>query len=84
MRTFWKGVTVAVLAIASCSCGGWAGHRGTQSDPNEQQGNPNAQPEKSMAKPDNAQDDSDKASKDPHTLTPDGSNQGPGRPGQKR
>jgi len=50
MRNLWKFVPLVVLVAATWDCGGEPGHRGTPSDPNQQQGNPNAQPENSIVK----------------------------------
>ncbi len=66
-----KIVAILFLTLGLSACNSDQGHRGTPSDPNEQQGNPNAKPEESMKPVSNHQDDGDKASKDPHPLTQD-------------
>jgi hypothetical protein len=67
-RSLWKLAPVFALALVSFGCGGEPGRRGTQFDPNNEQGNPKAQPEKSINSKPGDQPDSDKTSKDPHTL----------------
>ena len=65
----WKIAPLVVFAFVSIGCGGTEpGHRGTPSDPNEEQGNPKAQPEKSINGKPGSQPESDKTSKDPHTT----------------
>ncbi len=66
-----KIVAILFLSLGLSACNSDQGHRGTPSDPNEQQGNPNAKPEQSMKAVSNGQDAGDKAGKDPHTLTQD-------------
>jgi hypothetical protein len=69
MRNLWKFVPLVVLVAATWDCGGEPGHRGTPSDPNQQQGNPNAQPENSIVKGKvGDQPSGDKTGKDAHTL----------------
>lgn len=71
MRKLWKVLPVLLLGLTWACGNSERGHRGTPSDPNQQQGNPDAKPEETTKPASNSEPASNKAGKDPHTLTPD-------------